>query len=90
MPVTRDEDGNVFISPNIELMDALQSAGQNLAITHGVDSAEDLYASMLSVALAGFLVINGNRGPMLIDLLSSMVEDLSGQLAHHDAGHPQV
>ena len=88
MPVTRDEDGNVIIGPNIELMGALQSASENLAIALEVEDPEDLYGALLSVAIAGFLVINGNRKPMLTELIFSMVNDISEQLTHHDAGHP--
>ena len=87
MPVQKDKDGCVHITPNLELMAAIQEVGENLAIAFEVTDAEDLYAAMMSVAIAGFLVVNGNQTAMLVDLTEAMIEDLSTQIEHH-AEHP--
>ena len=85
MPVRRTDDGHVYISPNEKLMELLQSVVENIAIAEEVTDPMEMYASVLSVGIAGILVMDGNQKAMVNELLGAMVESISDQLTAHIA-----
>ena len=80
MSVHRNKEGHVFIVPNEKLMGLLQSVVEDISIAEEIEDPLDMYASLLSVAIAGILVRVGNQ------LTADMIKGISEQLTAHLAG----